>query len=164
MTLKQTVKKVEESKVFKGFIKKHPEYYLVHCFTMAESSARKYKWELGYYSEKKDMMVVFETEPKIGIRPEEQAFKKSGTIKRLDLGRVKLSVTKALNICDELVKDKYPRENITKKIILLQHLDKQVFNITLVSASFNILNVKIDADTGEILHDNIQSIMGLGKR
>jgi len=164
MILKQAIKKVEQSKVFKAFIKKHPDYYLVHCFTMAGMAEKRFKWELGYYSEKTDRMVVFEIEPKVIMRPEEEAFKKTGTIKKLELGKVKVSVSMALKACDELVKGKYPRESITKRIIILQHLDKQVYNITLVSRSFNILNIKIDAATGEVLKENIQSIMSLGKR
>lgn len=164
MILKQTIKKVEESKVFKSFIKKHPDYYLVHCFTMVDEGEKKYVWELGYYSEKTDKMVVFETEPKIMIRPAEEAFKKEGTIKKLDLSKVRISLSKALDICNNLVKDKYPGQSITKRIIILQHLDKQVYNITLITRNFNILNIKIDSSTGEVLQDNIQNIMSLGKR
>ena len=164
MILKQTIKRVEASKAYKSFIKKHPHYYLAHCFAMLVEGEREYKWELGYYSEKTDKMVVFETEPKIKMRPEEEAFKKTGTIKGLELSEVKISAGKALEICDKLVKHKYPKQVITKRIIILQHLDKQVFNITLVTQSFNILNIKVDAATGEVLHENIQSIMSLGRR
>nr|MCK4930125.1 PepSY domain-containing protein [Nanoarchaeota archaeon] len=164
MILKQTIKKVEESKTFKSFIKKHPDYYLVHCFTMVDEGEKKYIWELGYYSGKTDRMVVFETKPKIIRRAEEEAFKKQATIKKLDLSKVRISLSKALDICNNLVKDKYPKQNISKKIIILQHLDKQVYNITLVTRNFNILNIKIDSNTGEVLQENIQNILSLGKR
>lgn len=164
MALKQTIKKVEESKAFKSFIKKHPDYYLVHCFTMPSEGEKKYRWELGYYSKKTDKMVVFETDPKIKARPEEESFKKPGTINKLEPTKIRISVSKALDTCNELIKAKYPQQIITKKIIILQHLNKQVFNITLVTKSFNILNIKIDSATGKVLHENIQSIMSLGKR
>lgn len=164
MILKQTIKRVEASKAYKGFIKENPDYYLVHCFAMLGGGDKEYKWELGYYSEKTDRMVVFETEPRVSMRPEEEAFKKAGTVKKLDMSKVRIGVGKALSTCDDLVKRKYPKQIVTKKIIILQHLDKQVFNITLVTQSFNILNIKIDAATGEVLHENIQSIMSLGKR
>jgi hypothetical protein len=39
-----------------------------------------------------------------------------------------------------------------------------MYNITFVTISFDILNIKIDASTGEVLSDNIQNIMGLGKQ
>jgi hypothetical protein len=127
-------------------------------------SEKDIKWELGFYSEKADKIVVFETEPKINMRPEEDAFKKEGTIKKLDINKIKLNISKALKICDELVNKKYPHRSITKKIIILQNLDKQIYNITLVTLSFDILNIRIDAINGEVLSDNIQSIMGLGRK
>jgi len=164
MDLKQTLKKIESSKAFKQFKKEHPDYYLVHGFTLLSGGDKKYKWEFGYYSEKTDKLIVFETMPEIKMRPEEDAFKKEGTIKKLELAKVKVSLGKVLEKCDELLKSKYPKENITQRIIILQSLEKQLFNITLVSMSFDIINIKVDAATGEILSDNIQNIMSLGKK
>ncbi|MBU1198544.1 MAG: hypothetical protein KKF46_02475 [Nanoarchaeota archaeon] len=164
MILKDAVKKVEESKVFKAFIKEHSDYYLVHCFTMFDEGERKHKWELGYYSQKTDKMVVFETDPKVNMKPEEEAFKKEGTVKKLEISKVKISPSSALEISTGLVKNKYPAQLITKRIVILQNLDKQVYNITLISANFSILNIRIDSSTGEVLQDNIQNIMSLGKR
>jgi len=164
MIIKQIIKKVEANKLFKSFIKKHPDYFLAHCFAMASQGDKKFKWELGYYSEKTDKLVVFETEPNVNMRPEEEAFKKEGTIKKLDIKKVKVSITKAMKICDGIIDKKYPNRNITKSIIILQNLEKQMYNITFVTISFDILNIKIDASTGEVLSDNIQNIMGLGKQ
>jgi len=164
MDLKQTVKKVELSKAFKQFKKAHPDYFLVHCFAMVVEGEKEYAWELGYYSEKTDKLVVFETKPEIKMRPEEDAFKKEGTIKKLELSKVKTSVAKVLKACDELVQKKYPGKSITKRIIILQNLDKQIYNLTLVTLSFDILNIRVDAVTGEVLSDNIQNIMNLGKQ
>jgi uncharacterized membrane protein YkoI len=164
MNLKQALKKVEQKKIFKKFIKDSPDYYLAHCFTTFQEGERKHKWELGYYSEKTDKLVVFETEPKIIMRDAEEAFKKEGTIKKLELSKVKISLSKALGICDELLKSKYPNRTITQKIIILQHLDQQLYNITLVTVSFDILNIRIDAATGEVISDNIQNIISLGRR
>jgi len=166
MNLKQIVKNVESSKAFKQFIKAHPDYFLAHCFAMLVEGEKEkdIKWELGYYSEKTDKVVVFETEPKINMRPEEDAFKKEGTIKKFDISKIKINISKALKICGELVDKKYPNRSITKKIIIMQNLEKEIYNITLVTLSFDILNIRIDASTGEILSDNIQSIMGLGRK
>ena len=176
MALKEVVKKVENSKSFKSFIKSHPDYFLAHCFAMVDQSPSKdkkdkekekdkdIKWELGYYSEKTDKVVVFETLPKINMRPEEEAFKKEGTIKKLDIKKIKINIARVLKICTELVDRKYPNRSITKKIIILQNLEKEIYNITLVTLSFDILNIRIDATSGEVLSDNIQSIMSLGRK
>jgi hypothetical protein len=164
MAVKDEIKKLEASKVFKQFIKQHKDYFLVHCFTMVSESEKKFKWELGYYSEKADKLVVFEASPKINMRPEEEAFKREGSIKKLELGKVKASVDKALKACDELVAAKYPGKSITKRIIILQNLESQVYNVTLVTLGFDIINIKVDAVTGKALSDNIQNIMSLGRR
>ncbi|MBN2052443.1 PepSY domain-containing protein [Candidatus Woesearchaeota archaeon] len=164
MNIKDALKKVEASRAFKQFRKEHKDYYLVHCFAMVAEGEKDYKWELGYYSEKRDKLVVFEAGQEITMRPEEDAFKKEGTIKKLELGKVKASVAKVLKACDELVQKKYPGKSITKRIIILQNLETQVYNITLVTLSFDILNIRVDAVSGKILSDNIQNIMSLGKR
>lgn len=164
MNLSKVVKEVESSKAFKQFIKQHKDYFLAHCFTMVSQGEKKFKWELGYYSEKADKLVVFETSPKINMRPEEEAFKKEGSIKKLDLKKVKASVSKALKACEELVAAKYPGKSVTKRIIILQNLEAQVYNVTLVTLGFDIINIKVDAVTGKALSDNIQNIMSLGRR
>ncbi|MBN2459454.1 hypothetical protein JXB28_04165 [Candidatus Woesearchaeota archaeon] len=163
MDLKQTIKKVESSKAYKQFIKANPEYYLVHCFSMFQHGDKEHKWELGFYSEKTDKLVVFETMPKVVMRKAEEALKRDGSIKKLDMGKVKVSLTRALEIVSELLAKEYPNRSITKNIIVLQNLERQMYNITLVTISFDIINIKIDADSGDIISHNLQSIMNLGK-
>jgi hypothetical protein len=164
MILSQALKSVKSSKVFKEFIKANPSYYLVHCFTMFKEGDREYKWELGYYSPEKDNLVVFEAGDEVVMKPEEEAFKREGTIKKLEAQKVKVTLGKALEACDELVKKKYPGQGVTQRIIIIQNLEQQVYNITLVTLGFNIINIRIDASTGKVLSDNIQSILSLGKR
>jgi len=161
--LKQTLKKVETSKAFKDFKGSNPDFYLAHCFTMLDEAEKKYNWELGYYSPTKDKLVVFETEPEVKLRDEDDAFTRDKVIPELKFSNVKFSLAKAMELCDQLVKEKYSAHMITKRIIILQHLDRDLYNITLVTRSFGVLNIKIDAVSGEITSHNLQSLMGLGK-
>jgi len=179
MALKDIIKKVEKNKSFKSFIKANPDYYLAHCFSMIDegkkdkeekakgkgTGAKKQavKWELGYYSDKADKLVVFEISPKVVMRDAENALKRDGSINKLDMAKVKVSLTKALDICSELMSKNYPGRSVTKNIIVLQNLDGQMYNITLVTLSFDIINIKIDSETGEVISHNLQSIMSLGK-
>jgi hypothetical protein len=162
MILKDVIRKAEGAKAFKDWKKESPDFYLAHAFTMLDERERKFSWELGYYSPKRDKLVVVETDPSVSIRPEEEIFKKGNTIHALDMKRLGVSVTRAMEICDELLKKKYPAQTITKRIILVQNLDLQMYNVTMVSQSFQILNIKIDASAGDVISDNLQSIMGLG--
>jgi hypothetical protein len=163
MILKNTIKEVEKSKIFKDFMKENPEFYLVHCFTMLDEKEKKYEWQLGYYSLKKDKLVVFETVPEIKLLDQDDAFTRENIVKKLDMKLVKVSLGKALEICDNLVKEKYAAQTITKRIIILQTVEKQIYNITLITMSYSILNIKIDAASGEIISHNLQSILSLGK-
>jgi hypothetical protein len=160
--LKVLIKKLESSSQFKKFKKEHPDYYLVHCFKMIEQKGES-EWQIGYYSEEKDRMIVFNTKP-IKVNPEEEIFKKAGVIKKLDIRKVKTGFERALEIAEDIRKRYYSGEMITKKIIILQHLKKQLWNITLISMSFNIINIKINAETGIILKKSIESIMKLGRK
>jgi hypothetical protein len=163
MNLKDTIKKVEKSRAFKDFIKDNPEFYLAHCFTMLDENDKKYEWQVGYYSLKKDKLVVFETVPGIKLLDQDDAFTRENIVKKLDMKLVKISLGKALEICDGLVKEKYSAQTITKRIIILQTLEKQIYNMTLITMSYSILNIKIDAGSGEIISHNLQSILSLGK-
>ncbi|MGV8162832.1 MAG: hypothetical protein ACP5N2_05880 [Candidatus Nanoarchaeia archaeon] len=147
---------------FKEFKNSSDHFYLVHIYQMAGGQAKS-SLEFGFYNSKTDKIVVFETNP-IKQRPEEEVFKDGGTIHPLHLEKVKLSLEQGLTAAENTRKEKYPSEIIYKTISLLQNIDRQVWNITLISLSFNILNIRIDAESGELVDTSIHSIMSLGKR
>ncbi|MBN2142276.1 PepSY domain-containing protein [Candidatus Woesearchaeota archaeon] len=160
--LKETISRVEKSKEYEEWHAKNPDFYLAHAFTMLDEKHPRYAWELGYYSPSRDKLVVVETEPSIAMRPEEDVFKKDGRVAKLSLSEIKIRVADAMKICDDLVKSDYSSQVVNKRIILVQNQPKHVYNVTLVTHTFSILNVKIDAGTGEVLGHKLQSIMDLG--
>jgi hypothetical protein len=153
--------KLIESELFKNFIRDNDDYYLAHIYTMLGD--KKEGFEIGFYSEKKDKIVVFETNP-LKKREEEEAFKEGRTIALLDLSTLKVSYEDALDIAEKARKEKYPSEIIYKSILILQNVGTQVWNVTLISMSFNIINIKIDALSGEVKESTIHSIMNLGTK
>jgi len=163
MILKDTIKRIEKDKGYRDWKKTHPDFYLAHAFTMLDEKEKKYMWEMGFYNPKTDMLAVVETEPAVSVRPEEEVFKKEGKVNPLDMKKISVSVAKAMQMCDDVVKEKYSAHVVTKRIILLQNIERQIYNITLVTLSFHLLNLRIDAETGEIVSQNMQSIMGLGQ-
>jgi hypothetical protein len=120
-------------------------------------------WELGYYSPSTDKLAVFETEPKVALKTVDDAFKKDGSIAKLEMKEVDVSVAKAMELCDKLLSEKYSAQTVTKRIIILQNLSGQMYNITLICMSFSLINIKIDAKSGEVIFHNLQSVMGLGQ-
>ena len=161
MDFKQTIGLIEESKDFREFISKNPHYYLVHVFTTKETDDYGV-WQIGYYSKDTDKIVVFEEHDElINVHPPADALKKEEYIQPLDITKVNISRDNAVEIYEELLKDNYSKELLSKSIILLQNLPEygQVWNITLVTLALNVINIKIDANTSQVLKHEKQNLM-----
>ena len=162
MKLNAALKKLKASSVFKKFTKEHPDFYLVHAFKMLEE--KESDWQIGYYSKKKDKMVVFDVGKKIILSPESEVFNKEGSVEGIDMAKVRVSSEKALETAERHIKKKYVGEQVTRRIVILQKIERLMWNLTFVTAAFNIINLKIDADSGKIFHDERTSILQLGKQ
>jgi hypothetical protein len=159
MQIKDMIKKLETSKEFKAWRRKHKSEYLVHIFKMVDQ-ANKDSWQVGYYNKAKDQITTCLIDTNIQIVPETEIFRKEKhVIKKLDLSKIKVDFKQALNTAVELQKDKYPNEPPVKIIAILQNLDKQLWNITFVTASFKTLNIKINAQSKYIESDDLASLV-----
>jgi uncharacterized membrane protein YkoI len=146
------IETVEKSSLFNQWKKQHPDSYLVHFFCMNEQI------QIGYYEKKADTITTFILGKEITQTVDTEIFKQHKVIPALNLNDVQISLQKAKEIVKQLLK-KYP-DPVTKEIIVLQTLEKEpVYNITLITATFKMLNVKIHAKNGEILKEEMQSLM-----
>ncbi len=159
MEFKEILKKVEDSKEFKEFAQEHADKYLAHGFTM-HSKPGEYDYQLGYFCPSTGLITVFTVDP-VKRLPDDQAFNKEGTVKALDPDKVTVQCSAAEQQALDFLKEKYPNETVTKIIIIVQNLDVQVYNITLVTDHFNILNARIDAASGELISHTMRSILSL---
>lgn len=158
MKLKHAVAQVEASELFRQFQKENPPYYLAHVFY---TSGKQESIQVGYYNPDTDRVVVFDLAEKITQQPADEVFKDHPTVQKLDLELVKIPFDQALQIAEDFHNKKHAAELITQKIVILQNLDGLVYNITHVTRTFNIFNIKIDAVSGEVLSEHTQSILGL---
>ncbi len=161
MEFKQALNILKEKDEFKEFKKENPSYFVVHGFLTREDSSDE-GWQIGFYSEENDNIVVFETEP-VERLPEDDAFKKQGSINPLDVEKIKFNLEEALEKAEKIREKEYAGQTVTKKIVVLQKLEEQIWNITLVTASFNIINIRLNTETGDLVSKKIESIMKLGK-
>ncbi len=157
--LREAFDELEANATYRTFKKNHEEYYLAHAFSMHKPGETP-EWQVGYYSPKTSKVVVFKTGP-VEQLPADEAFNKGEAIKRLDLSLVTLSPKLAEEKALAVKAKEHPGELVTKVIVILQHLDRQVYNFTLVTAAFNILNVRVDAASGEVVSSQLRSIMSL---
>jgi len=158
MQIKELVASLEQTDSFADFAKRHPEHYLVHIFSSASEQASPP--ELGYYSKETDQITVFHTNP-VQELPPEPVFKETGVLKALDLDTVQIGVEDAVEKAKAYTLEGYPNQIITKTISILQQKDVPVWNMTVITAAFSMINIRIDATNGKMLGRTMTSIMSL---
>jgi hypothetical protein len=86
-------------------------------------------------------------------------------IRPLDIKKMKIPLNKILRKIKEFQKEKYSKELVNKIIVILQNLQDygNIWNITYITHSFKTLNIKVNAENGEILHHSIDSLMSFVK-
>ena len=164
MNVHQAIEYVEESEKYQQFTKAHPEYYLAHCFCTIDKQGQS-PWQIGYYSQKTEKIVSFTADEGVIQHDEDEAFRKEGHVPQLDDKQVSISVEEAITHTDKYKEEHHRAEDITKYIVILQMMqDAPVWNITAVTNVFSLINMRIHADTAEILETNVDSVLNLGKR
>ena len=161
MELKQAIKKLEQSKEFKDLNEKNKDIYFSYALIMIENDKNS-PWQLGFYNKSTDKIITFVVEDKIKTEKEEEVFKKPGMeVKPLDMEKAKISHDEILKIAQKFQKKEYPKELMSKTIVILQNLEQygNVWNITFVMHSFKTLNMKINTENGNIIEHNLQSLL-----
>lgn len=166
MDLKQTIKRLKNNDDFKNWHEKNKDNYLSYAMKIIDGKIEQ-PWQLGFYNKSTDRIVTFVVNSKIEMQKEEEIFKEPGMeVKKIDLENVKIPFQKIMKKAENFQKEKYPKEMVNKKITILQNLEKYglVWNITLVTQSFSTLNIKINAEKGEVVYHHLESLMSMMKK
>ena len=155
--MKQILEKVTSSKEFKEWEKQ--SNYLVSFFFMNN------QWSVDFYSPKTKKITSFLLkESGVEKSNEEKAFQKEEKqLEELKLDEVKVTLDEARSIANEIKKEKAPEEDTSKEIIILQKKKTIIWNITYITTSFNILNIKINASNKEIIEKKFEPIFSMKK-
>ena len=160
MELKLALKKLEESQDFKKWRRENKNTCFSYAFKIPQEMLNE--WQLGFYDKKKDKITTFIINgDNVNIRPEEDIFKKEETkVNEVQLDKVKLTLDNALAKANEFQKKNFPKDKSIKTIAILQNIPNlgNIWNITYVTETFNILNMKIGASNGKILKYNLSSV------
>ncbi|MBI2110105.1 PepSY domain-containing protein [Candidatus Woesearchaeota archaeon] len=170
--------KVILSDEFKEWKSENKNSYLCSFFLIIDEKELM-PWQLAFYSPSTDTITSFiASNPVKILEKNSKIFKMDRSkINELHLNKVNIDLKEAFLILERLKinidlkeaflilerlkMEKYPNELPTKKIVILQKTKHLVWNITYINSSLNILNVKVDAASGEIIEDKISSIMSL---
>ncbi|MBU0535712.1 MAG: hypothetical protein KKE20_02010 [Nanoarchaeota archaeon] len=159
ISAKNVLSQLKESKVFKDWVKNNPKAYLCHVFFLF---GKKEQCQIGYYDSKKDLITSFDVDKNVTLGTTEKPFKPEGMeVKEVSMKDVSLDFKEAIAIVEDIQRTKYPSEKPVEIIVILQNLASHgtVFNVTHVTHSFKTLNVKVKADNGDILDEQLVSII-----
>ena len=141
---------------FKKFTRDNKDYYLAHIVVPDDGSAL----EIGFYNPKNDKIIVFKTKP-FEKGKEEDVFKEGKTITKLDIDKIKINFDQAMEQINHLLQNQYSAEIPKKKIIILQHIQEPVWNTTIVCQSLNIINIRINTESGKIVRNDKSSLLNM---
>lgn len=150
MTLQQAYSKITNSEEFKEFEKNNPDSILTSVFLNKDT------WEFNFYS--KNKMITF-SEVNNLIKTEESEIYEKQEIEKLELNKVKFELEEAKKLAKNLMND----EKITKQIIVLQQKQVPYWNITYITSGLNVFNIKINAETKEIIDQKFENIMNFNQ-
>ena len=154
MDILSKLKYLENTNEFKEWHKNHKTHYLAHAFKLLDE-ANKHIWQIGYYGKASDKITTFVLEEgkEIKIIPDLEVFKQEkDVIKKLDIAKIKINSQKALDIAEDFVKKEYTAELPVKTILILQTIEQgQVYNISFITKSMGVINLKISSENGKVL-------------
>lgn len=166
MEIKKEIETLQKSREFGQWHRKNKDNYLSYAlFMTGEGNDRL---EVGYYNRKNDKVTTFcingcgTGRQKIDVKPEENIFKKpDADVEELDMAGVKMDFPEVVSISQDIQKKKYPAESPIKLIMILQKLDPfgNIYNVTFVTSSFKTLNLKINAENGDVVDEQLVSLV-----
>jgi hypothetical protein len=156
MDILKEYEELKKNVEFKKFQRDEKDYYLVHVLVPEDSN----RLEFGFFNSKKNKIIVFKTNP-IERMGEDDAFKEGKTITKIDLNKLKINYDEAIIKTQEILRKEHSQETIKKKIIILQHIQEMVWNITSICVSLNIINIRINAESGEIKRNHKDSLLNM---
>lgn len=165
MGVGEILAKLEKTKEFLDWRRHDRLSYLAHIFIMLDENSER-SLQIGYYNKDSDNMVVF-IERKKGFEKSQEMgiFKKpEAVIDELDPKKVRIDFSEADAISKELKEKEYHNELLQREIQILQMLEgRPVYNMTYITASFKILNIKVNAEDRTVESHMLKPIMDLGK-
>lgn len=159
MNLLKELERLENSPVFIKWKEKNKDSYLCSFFNIIGNNE---PWRIHFYSKEKDKITSFLMDEAISLEEDSQVFKdKNIKVKELKIKNVSIKNEDALRNVNKIINEKYPNETVNKTIMILQNIDKLMWNITCITNSLNMVNIKMDARSGNVIEEKLQSLMGM---
>lgn len=119
-------------------------------------------WEIGFYNEDTDKMLVFNTNPP-RKKTEDDVMKSGKTIHSLNEEEVAVEFEEAMRVARDFLKKSRVGGELKKTMALVQNLGVQVWNITFITKQLEVANIKIRTDNGDIHDSTVDNLLNWGK-
>jgi hypothetical protein len=132
--------------------------YLCGCYN-SRDGVNDDVWNFDFYN-KNDTITTFQVSVEIKKNENQEIFKEDSIkLNEINLDEVEVELDSAI-----VNAKKSHKEEFSKTIAILQKSKELQWNITMISADFNVLNVRIDAISGNELHRNFGSVLDFKKK
>jgi len=148
LSFKESLKKLQNSKEFKDYMKKNPDAYIANTIYLDTI-------EFNLFSPKTKIVTVFSVENNITSK---ELDKENRIFPRLDLKKIKLDVDEIMKIFEN-ERLKICKDEVTKTIIILQQDKEPVWNLSQLTSSIKILQILISAETGKVIESSYKRII-----
>ena len=163
MEVKKALQLLENNSEFKSWKSKHKSYFIINVFVMLEPQQKIESIQIGYSTKNGKKITSFiVSKDNIELFTDEVYKRPEKKLNKLNMEKVKTTISQAITQAEKQKQLIYPTEEVTKKIIILQNEKGEQWNITFVTKSFNMLNIKISATSGTLLEHKKTSLLQLG--
>ncbi|MFH1638016.1 MAG: hypothetical protein ABIB71_06330 [Candidatus Woesearchaeota archaeon] len=160
--IKQELERLIGCKEFEEYKKENPGSYLASAFITAHpGKIEEAELEISFYSPKTEKITGFLMKESISRKKEDTVFQKEkAVVQELKMEDMKTTLEDAAETLESMRADRYPGDIPSKLIIVLQVIeDKAVWNMTILTNTLKVWNLRIDAGTLEVLKDKMESIL-----
>ncbi|MBS3167416.1 hypothetical protein J4403_04400 [Candidatus Woesearchaeota archaeon] len=165
---KEDVKKIESSKEFKDLKKTCKNLILADGFILLEKqnydSGDYGDWQIDFFDKDSGCMFSFTFEDKkINVKKTTEIVKADEEVHKVNIKNLKISFEAILEKVERIREKNYSNERPYKIIIIIQNRKKQdIWNITYLTANFKTLNLKISAETGDLIEESLKPLISFG--
>lgn len=157
MNFKDAYDKLMDDSDFKSWRKDHSDLKLTTGFLTGGI------WHLGFFDDASQKMSTFKVDDNVEFLSEDDVFKKPDEkLLTIDISKLSYDFDKIDESVEKYLKENFPSEVISNKIVVLHRKEELLWNYTAVSG-LNAIRLRVSAESGKVLDSSKMSLTSLAK-
>lgn len=150
MKIRPYIQKLEESEIFKNFMKEHAESFLVAGFFVLDYETGMNIHQIDYYVPGKKQVAAFNLDGEVQVRLLDMIHKEKKP-EKLDI-RTNIDLDALKGILEDEMKNRNITESVKKCVAVIQMVDgKKLWVLNCVLSGMEILKAHVDDDSKTVL-------------